>query len=69
MANGSRCYSPAISPAAKRPRDQAFSPGWCLPHWTQAFPDHELIELPDAKHYIQEDAPHEIAAAITQRFG
>jgi haloalkane dehalogenase len=28
-----------------------------------------LVELPSAKHYIQEDAPDQIAEAITQRFG
>jgi haloalkane dehalogenase len=33
------------------------------------FPDHEVVELPRAKHYIQEDAPDEIADAITRRFG
>jgi haloalkane dehalogenase len=34
-----------------------------------AFPDHVLVELPEAKHFIQEDAPDEIAAAIIERFG
>jgi haloalkane dehalogenase len=33
------------------------------------FPDHVLVELPSAKHFIQEDAPDEIAAAIIERFG
>jgi haloalkane dehalogenase len=28
-----------------------------------------VIELPDAKHFIQEDAPDEIVAAIVERFG
>lgn len=32
-------------------------------------PDHVLVELPNAKHFIQEDAPQEIAAAIIERFG
>jgi pimeloyl-ACP methyl ester carboxylesterase len=27
------------------------------------------VELPHARHYIQEDAPGEIAQAITNRFG
>lgn len=33
------------------------------------FPDHVVVELPGAKHYIQEDAPDEIAEAIAKRFG
>jgi haloalkane dehalogenase len=33
-----------------------------------AFSDHVFSPLPHAAHYIQEDAPGEIAAAITQRF-
>ncbi len=33
-----------------------------------AFGDSVLVELPDAGHYIQEDAPMEIAQAITERF-
>jgi haloalkane dehalogenase len=50
-------------------KDFAFRPGPTLPHMRAAFPDHVLVELPDAKHFIQEDAPDEIAAAITERFG
>jgi haloalkane dehalogenase len=34
-----------------------------------AFPDHIVVELPNAKHFIQEDAPDRIAQAITERFG
>jgi haloalkane dehalogenase len=34
-----------------------------------AFRDHVLVELTDAKHYIQEDAPERIAEAIRDRFG
>jgi haloalkane dehalogenase len=33
------------------------------------FPDHVVVELPTAKHFIQEDAPDRIAAAIIGRFG
>jgi len=47
----------------------AFRPGPSLPHLRKAFPDHVLVELPTAKHFIQEDAPGEIAAAILDRFG
>ena len=49
-------------------RDPAFRPAY-ISRWQQAFADHTLVELPDAKHYIQEDAPDEIAAAIVARFG
>jgi haloalkane dehalogenase len=34
-----------------------------------AFDDHVLVELPDARHYIQEDAAERITAAIVDRFG
>ena len=50
-------------------RDMAFRPKAFLPRMRATFPDHEVVELPRAKHYIQEDAPEEIAAAILQRFG
>jgi len=50
-------------------KDFAFRPGPTLPHMRAAFPDHVLVELPSAKHFIQEDAPDQIAAAIAERFG
>ncbi len=50
-------------------KDFAFRPGPTLPHMRAAFPDHVVVELPDAKHFIQEDAPDEIARAIAERFG
>jgi haloalkane dehalogenase len=34
-----------------------------------AFSEHEFVELPDAKHYIQEDAPERITESIRNRFG
>jgi haloalkane dehalogenase len=49
-------------------KDFAFRPGPNLPRMRTAFPDHVVVELPDAKHYIQEDAPDQIAAAIVSRF-
>jgi haloalkane dehalogenase len=49
-------------------KDFGFRPRGCIPPFREAFPDHEVVELKQAKHYIQEDAPSEIAAAITQRF-
>jgi haloalkane dehalogenase len=50
-------------------KDFAFRPGPTLPRMRSAFPDHVLVELPDAKHFIQEDAPEAIAVAIVDRFG
>jgi haloalkane dehalogenase len=50
-------------------KDFAFRPGPSLPRMRATFPDHVLVELPTAKHFIQEDAPDQIAAAIIERFG
>jgi haloalkane dehalogenase len=50
-------------------KDFAFKPGPNIPRMRAAFSDHVLVELPDAKHYIQEDAPERIAEAIIDRFG
>ncbi|OJZ74183.1 haloalkane dehalogenase [Mycobacterium paraffinicum] len=50
-------------------KDFAFRPGPTLPRMRATFPDHVLVELPNAKHFIQEDAPEEIAEAIVERFG
>lgn len=49
-------------------KDFAFRPGPTIPRMRQTFPDHVLVELPDAKHFIQEDAPERIATAIIERF-
>jgi haloalkane dehalogenase len=42
-------------------KDFAFRPKRFLPRLQATFPDNVLVELPNAKHYIQEDAPNEIA--------
>lgn len=49
-------------------KDPAFRPRSTLPRARAAFSDHEVVELHDASHYIQEDAPGTIAAAIRARF-
>lgn len=49
-------------------KDPAFRPGM-LPRMKSAFPDHVVVELPAAGHYIQEDAPEAIADAVAARFG
>jgi haloalkane dehalogenase len=50
-------------------KDFAFRPGPSLPRMRATFRDHVLVELPNAKHFIQEDAPGQIATAIIERFG
>ncbi|MFX0577195.1 haloalkane dehalogenase [Nocardia nepalensis] len=50
-------------------KDFAFPLRRNLPRMQATFPDHVTVELPTANHYIQEDAPDEIAQAITRRFG
>jgi haloalkane dehalogenase len=37
--------------------------------WRRVFPDHRVVELPQAKHFIHEDASPEIARSIAERFG
>ena len=49
-------------------KDFVFKPKRILPRMQATFPDNVTVELPHAKHYIQEDAPGEIAQAITKRF-
>ncbi len=50
-------------------KDFAFKPKRILPRMHATFLDNLTVELPHAKHYIQEDAPGEIAQAIVSRFG
>lgn len=50
-------------------KDFAFSPARILPRMRATFPDHVLVELSTANHFMQEDAPDQIAAAIIDRFG
>lgn len=45
-------------------RDFAFPPKSFVPRIRKVFADVDLVELPRAKHFIQEDAPDEIAEAI-----
>ncbi|OBK24525.1 haloalkane dehalogenase [Mycobacterium asiaticum] len=50
-------------------RDVAFRPGPAIPRLRATFRDLVVVELPTAKHFIQEDAPERIAQAIIDRFG
>ena len=49
-------------------KDFAFPPQAYVPRWQASFRDRVLVELPHAKHFIQEDAPAEIVMAIRSRF-
>ncbi len=49
-------------------KDPAFRPKRVLPKARAAFSDHQVVELHDASHYIQENAPEMIADAIRRRF-
>jgi haloalkane dehalogenase len=50
-------------------KDFAFKPDRNIPQMRATFADHVLVELSEAKHYIQEDAPDRISQAILDRFG
>ena len=50
-------------------RDVAFPAKRVLPRVREAFADSVVVELPQARHYFQEDCPDEVAAAIAERFG
>ncbi|GAB09470.1 haloalkane dehalogenase [Gordonia araii NBRC 100433] len=49
-------------------RDPVFRPKACLPRIASAFADLTIVELPDSGHFVPEEAPGEIAAAISGRF-
>jgi haloalkane dehalogenase len=50
-------------------RDRAFGSRKVLRRWRADFASAEATELPEANHFIQEDAPGEIAQAVLDRFG
>jgi haloalkane dehalogenase len=50
-------------------KDPALASDSIIDHWRTQFPGATYIDLPDAGHYIQEDAPAEIVAAIRAEFG
>ena len=49
-------------------RDTAFPAKRGVPRAGAAFVDAKVVELPGARHYFQEDAADEVAAAIAARF-
>jgi haloalkane dehalogenase len=50
-------------------KDPAFGSQAIIDRWKTYFPAAQIVILPHAGHYIQEDAPDEIAAAVRRRFG
>ena len=50
-------------------KDRGFGSYAVIDRWKTYFPRAETVVLPNANHYIQEDAPEEIAAAVIRRFG
>ncbi|MEO1064909.1 MAG: alpha/beta fold hydrolase [Actinomycetota bacterium] len=50
-------------------RDPALASDAVVERWRREFPDATYIDLPDAGHYIQEDAPDAIVDAIRATFG
>jgi len=50
-------------------QDRAFAPQHFLSRWQREFSDVATVELSEAAHFIQEDAPDQIAEAIRTRFG
>jgi pimeloyl-ACP methyl ester carboxylesterase len=44
-------------------RDPVFQPVF-LHQWRELFPDAEVVELEDASHYLVEDRPDAVTAAI-----
>ena len=49
-------------------KDFAFKASY-IDRWQAMFADNTLVELSDAGHYFQEDAPLDVVAAIRERFG
>ncbi|MER7468356.1 haloalkane dehalogenase [Streptomyces sp. NPDC097981] len=49
-------------------RDMVFPPRACIPRIRSAFTQLHIVELRQAKHFIQEEEPDQITAAIIQRF-
>jgi haloalkane dehalogenase len=51
-------------------RDRAFGGQRAVrDRWMRDFPSAEVVDLPEASHYIQEDSPEELAEHIQRKFG
>ncbi|MFD3746935.1 hypothetical protein [Nocardia sp. NPDC058633] len=49
-------------------KDMAFRPASFLPRMCETFTDHQVVKLPDTRHFTPEHEPGKIAEAIAQRF-
>lgn len=49
-------------------QDVVFRPKSCIPRIYDTFADLKAVELPHARHFIQEDASDEIISAIAHQF-
>ncbi|MEV8517669.1 haloalkane dehalogenase [Dactylosporangium sp. NPDC051484] len=49
-------------------KDMVFRPKACISRIRASFTDLDVVELPQARHFIQEDAPDQITSAIANRF-
>lgn len=49
-------------------RDMVFRPDACLPRMRAAFTDLDVVELPHARHFVQEHEPDAVTEAIARRF-
>ena len=50
-------------------KDPAFGQETTIARWKTYFPDAPVDRVPDANHYIQEDAPDRVAAAVRRVLG
>ena len=50
-------------------KDPGFGSRKVIERWQRSFPSAEVVVLADANHYIQEDAPDQIADAVVKHFG
>ena len=50
-------------------KDPGFGSRKVIERWQRSFPAAEVVVLADASHYIQEDAPDQIADAVVKHFG
>jgi haloalkane dehalogenase len=50
-------------------KDPGFGSRKVIERWQRSFPAAEVVVLADANHYIQEDAPDQIADAVIKHFG
>ncbi len=49
-------------------KDRAFGHRRIVDRWKRDFPQAQVVILPDASHFLQEDAPEEIASAVSRTF-